>query len=127
MAMTNPYQQYQQNQVNMASPAELTLMLYDGIVKFTKQAKMYIDEKNVEKANNSIIRAQAILTELISTLDMNYDISKNLYSLYDYMNRRLIDANISKDKAALDEVQGLAEEFKATWTEVVKQVRKATY
>lgn len=125
--MTNPYQQYQQNQVNMASPAELTLMLYDGIVKFTKQAKMYIDEKNVEKANNSIIRAQAILTELISTLDMNYDISKNLYSLYDYMNRRLIDANISKDKAALDEVQGLAEEFKTTWSEVVKQVRKATY
>ena len=96
MATVNPYQQYQEQSVMTASPGELTLMLYNGCIKFINQAKLFIEQKNIEKANNAIIRAQDIIQELMVTLNMDYEISKNLAALYDYMNRRLIDANISK-------------------------------
>jgi flagellar biosynthetic protein FliS len=123
MAAVNPYQQYQEQSIMTASPGELTLMLYNGCIKFIKQAKLYIEEKDIEKANNAIIRAQDIIYELMSTLNMDYEISNNMMALYDYMNRRLIDANISKDIKVLDEVLNLTVEFRDTWMEVIKKTR----
>ena len=76
--MINPYQQYKENSILTASPEELVLMLYNGILRFTEEAKIAIGNKNFERANNSIIRAQDIVSELSATLDMEYDISKNL-------------------------------------------------
>lgn len=122
MAAVNPYQQYQEQSIMTASPGELTLMLYNGCIKFIKQAKLYIEEKDIEKANNAIIRAQDIIYELMSTLNMDYEISNNMMALYDYMNRRLIDANISKDIKVLDEVLNLTVEFRDTWMEVIKKL-----
>jgi len=127
MAAVNPYQQYQEQSIMTASPGELTLMLYNGCIKFIKQAKLYIEEKDIEKANNAIIRAQDIIYELMSTLNMDYEISNNMMALYDYMNRRLIDANISKDIKVLDEVLNLTVEFRDTWMEVIKKTRKQVY
>jgi len=127
MAAVNPYQQYQEQSVMTASPGELTLMLYNGCIKFINQAKLFIEQKNIEKANNAIIRAQDIIQELMVTLNMDYEISNNLYALYDYMNRRLIDANISKDNRVLDEVLSLVSELKDTWVEVIKKTRKQVY
>ncbi|MFY9177580.1 MAG: flagellar export chaperone FliS [Caldicoprobacterales bacterium] len=127
MAIANPYDRYQQQSVMTASPGELTLMLYNGCIKFIKQAKLAIDEKDVEKAGNSLIRAQDIIQELMVTLDPQYEISKNLYALYDYMYQRLIDANISKDKAPLDEVLELLADLRDTWVEVIKINRKEAY
>lgn len=120
----NPYQQYQQNTVNTASPQELTLMLYNGLVRFLKLAHQGIQEKNIEKANNNIIKSQNILIEFISTLDMQYEVSDGLFSLYDYMNRRLIDANIKKDIFIVEEVIVYAEELRDTWEEAVKLARQ---
>lgn len=120
----NPYQQYQQNTVNTASPQELTLMLYNGLVRFLKLAYQGIEEKNVEKANNNIIKSQNILIEFMSTLDMQYEISEELFLLYEYMNRRLLEANFKKDLTIIEEVTGYAEELRDTWEKAVKLAKQ---
>lgn len=125
MTNSNPYQQYQQNMINTATPQELTLMLYNGLVKFLKLSIQSIDEKNMEKTNNYIIRSQDIISEFMCTLDMNYEISKSLMSLYDYMNRRLLEANMKKDKAIIEEVLGFAEELRDTWAQAMKLAKQA--
>lgn len=123
--LNNAYQKYQQNMVNTATPQELTLMLYNGLVKFLKLSAQAIDEKDIEKANNYIVRAQDIVTEFMCTLDMQYDISKPLMSLYDYMNRRLIEANFRKEKAIVEEILGFAEELRDTWAQAMKLAKLA--
>ncbi len=110
-----------------ASPEELVMMLYNGIIRFVNEAKQAIDDKNIERAHNSITRAQDIVLELMSTLDMQYDISKNLYSIYDYISRRLIEANLKKDKVALDEVESLISDLKDTWGKAMDKVRAKVY
>src|SRR5690606_5336970 len=127
MAMFNPYQQYEKQSVMTASPGELTLMLYNGCIKFIKMGIKYIEEDNIEKANNAIIRAQDIVNELTVTLDMEYEISEQLQLLYEYMGRRLIEANISKDMGILREVEGLMAELRDTWAEVIKLNRQQRY
>ena len=118
--MANPYQQYKQNVVNTSTPQELTLMLYNGLIKFLKLGYQAIEEDNKEKTNNYIARSQNILEEFMSTLDMDYDISKNLYSLYDFMYWRLTDANIKKDKSMLGDVIDIAEGLRDTWAQAMK-------
>lgn len=120
MSMNNPYQQYQQNNVNTATPGDLTLMLYNGALKFLRQGKAAIEQKKIEEANNKIGRVQDIIAELMSSLNMEIEISKNMYALYDFMNNRLIEANIKKDKEILVEVEGLLVEMRDTWKEVIK-------
>lgn len=120
MLQNNGYNQYKENSINTATPEELTLMLYNGLVKFLMQAQNAIEVKNIEKSNNSIIRAQAIIKEFQSTLDMNYEVSKNLDSMYDYMYRRLVEANIKKDNSIIEEVLGYAKELRDTWATAMK-------
>ena len=120
----NPYQQYQQNSVNTASPQELTLMLYNGLVRFLKLAHEGVEEKNIEKANKYIIKSQNIIMEFMCTLDMQYEVSNGLYSLYDYMHTRLIEGNVKKDKAIVEEVIGYAEELRDTWMQAIKLVKQ---
>ena len=127
MAIANPYQQYQQQSVMTATPGELTLMLYNGCIKFIKQAKMSIENKEIEKAGNAIIRAQDIIQEFMITLNSDYEIANNLYALYDYMYQKLVDANIAKDIAPLDETLELLTDLRDTWTEAIKINRKQTY
>jgi flagellar protein FliS len=123
MAINNPYAQYKQNMAMTAPPQELTLMLYDGAIKFIKQAIMYTQEKKYDKASHFNVRAQDIISELNTTLDMQYEISHNLRSLYDYMMRRLVEANIKKDANILDEVLGFVTELRDTWKEAMKLAR----
>lgn len=115
----NKFDQYMEQKILTARPEDLTLMLYDGLIKFLKQANIFMEEKNIEKANNSIIRAQDIINELNITLNMDYEISGNLRSLYTYMNDRLVDANINKDKDSIDVVLGFAEELRDTWKSAI--------
>lgn len=121
--MQNPYQQYKQNSVMTASPQELTLMLYNGALKFINVSKKNIDEKNIAKANESIQRVQSIIQELNITLDMNYEVSKNLRSLYTYILERLVDANMQKDMNALEEAAQMITELRDTWKDAMKQAR----
>lgn len=127
MAINNPYQSYQQNSVNIASPGELTLMLYNGCLKFITLGKKAIAEKNFQEKNTNLIKAQKIIQELMVTLKMDLAISKELMSLYDYLNRRLIEANIKSDLDILEEVQGFVMEFRDTWKEAIQLNRQKQF
>ncbi|MHA7138067.1 flagellar export chaperone FliS [Rossellomorea arthrocnemi] len=124
MAINNPYAAYQNNSVNTASPGELTLMLYNGSLKFIHIAKKAIEEKNIELKNTNIQKTQAIVNELMVTLNTDLEVSQNLMSLYDYINRRLTDANIKNDVAILEEVEGLITDFRDTWKQVIQLNRQ---
>jgi flagellar secretion chaperone FliS len=124
MAVNNPYQQYQNNSVNTASPGELTLMLYNGCLKFIKLAKKAIEDKNIEVKNTNIQKAQNIVSELMVTLNMDAEVSKNILSLYDYLNRRLIEANVQNDVSILDEVEEFVVDFRDTWKQVIQANRQ---
>ncbi|WP_413364934.1 flagellar export chaperone FliS [Lysinibacillus sp. 3P01SB] len=126
-AQTNAFNAYKQNSVTTASPGELTLMLYNGCLKFLGKAKVAITEKDIEEKNYNIQRAQAIIAELMSTLNMDIEISKQMLPLYEYMNRRLVEANIQSDVAIIEEVEGLVTEFRDTWKEVIKITRQQQY
>lgn len=117
---------YLEQKIMAARPEQLTLMLYDGMVRFLKQGKLFMEagqsRENVPKINNSLQRAQAIMNELQSTLDMDIEISENLDLLYDYMIRRTMEANIDKDIDVLDEVIELAEDLRDTWKEAMESL-----
>ncbi|OEF99496.1 flagellar export chaperone FliS [Vulcanibacillus modesticaldus] len=127
MALNNPYQTYQQNTVATASPGELTLMLYNGCIKFIKQAKKAIDDKKIEEKNTNIQKAQNIIRELMVTLNMDYQISHQMMQLYDYMLNRLVEANIKNDIVILDEVEGFVVEFRDTWKQVIVKDRQMKF
>lgn len=118
--MNNPYGQYKQNSVMTASPQELTLMLYNGALKFIGMAKINIQEKDIPKANESIKRAQDIIQELNITLNMDYPISTNLRSMYTYILEKLVDGNIYKEIQYLDEAAEIITELRDTWKEAMK-------
>lgn len=120
----NPYATYQTNSVTTALPQDLTLMLYEGLIKFSMLAKRAIEQKMIEQKNTNIQKAQAIISELQLTLNQSIALSKDLNSLYDYMRTRLIDANVKNDLVAIDEVIGFAEEFRETWKEAMKLARQ---
>jgi flagellar secretion chaperone FliS len=124
MTPNNAFNQYKQNSIYNASSEELTLMLYNGLVKFIMISQSAIIEKNMEKAHENIIRAQNIINEFQITLDKKFDIANNLAQLYDYMYRRLIEANLKKDNDILDEVLGFARELRDTWSQAVKLARR---
>ncbi|MCT2537270.1 flagellar export chaperone FliS [Aquibacillus koreensis] len=121
------YQTYKNNSVNTASPGELTLMLYNGCLKFIKQAKRDIEAKNYEQKNTNIQKAQKIIQELMITMDQNAPIAQEIMPLYDFINRQLMDANLKNDVAFLDEAEGLVTEFRDTWKEVIKLSRQKQY
>ncbi|MCG1021590.1 flagellar export chaperone FliS [Sutcliffiella horikoshii] len=127
MAINNPYQAYQQNSVNTATPGELTLMLYNGSLKFMKLAKKAIEEKNIEVKNINLIKAQKIIQELMVTLDTSQDVGKSMMTMYDYMNRRLIEANLKNDSAMVEEVEGLMMEFRDAWKQVIQMNRQQAF
>ncbi len=123
MTFNNAYSQYKNNSINTARPEELTLMLYNGLVKFLMKAVNEINENTLDKANESIIRAQDIIQEFRATLDMKYEVSNGLSLIYDYMNRRLIDANVKKDNSIVEEILNLAKELRDTWEQAIKLSR----
>lgn len=127
MAINNPYQAYQQNSVSTASPGELTLMLYNGALKFMRLAKKGIEEKNLELKNTNLIKAQKIIQELMVTLNTDIELSKSMLSMYDYMNRRLIEANIKNDSEIIEEVEALMTEFRDTWKQVIQTNRQQAF
>ncbi|KGI86075.1 flagellar export chaperone FliS [Exiguobacterium mexicanum] len=123
--VANPYAAYQNNAVTTANPQELTLMLYDGALKFIRLAKLAIEQGNLDLKNTNIQKAQAIFQEMRLTLNKNIAISANLDLLYEYMWRRLLDANIKNDAIILDEVLDFTTELRDTWKEAMKLAKQA--
>lgn len=129
MAINNPYKQYQQNSINTATPEELTLMLYNGSIKFIKLAKISMKDNDIQETNNNLVKSQNIIDELNGTLNMDYELSEGLRSLYVYIKEQLVEANIRKNPKALDEILPIIEEMRDTWKEamvVAKEERLKT-
>ncbi|RMC99078.1 flagellar export chaperone FliS [Clostridium autoethanogenum] len=113
----NAYKTYKTNSINYASKEQLLLMLVDGAVKFSKIGRQAIVDKDIKKAHENIIKAQNIFNELIISLDVSKagNWGQSLMSLYDFIVRRLIDANMKKDVKIMDEVIPLIEDVRDTW------------
>ncbi|GAU75644.1 flagellar export chaperone FliS [Fusibacter sp. 3D3] len=112
---TDKIDQYLESRIMSAKPEELTYMLYDGLVKFIKKAIIQLDDEKYEEVNYNSQRAQAILDELRSTLNMDIAMSQSLDALYEYMSYKLLMANVEKSKAFFSDALEIAEDFKATW------------
>lgn len=121
MPLPNAYAAYNRNKVLTASPAELTLMLYEGAIKFCNIAIVGIENKDIEKAHVNIIKTEKIIEEFLRTLDEKYPIYKDFENVYQYLMRRLQEANIRKDKEILEEVLTHLRGMRDTWKEVMKQ------
>ena len=119
----NPAAAYQGSKINTATPADLTLMLYEGAIKFCNIAITGINENDIMKAHNNIIKAEKIITELRQTLNHKYPVAKEFDTVYDYIYRRMVEANISKDKDILEEVLEYLRGMRDTWKEVMKTAR----
>ncbi|TDX58938.1 flagellar export chaperone FliS [Orenia marismortui] len=122
----NPYQKYKNAQYETASQEQLLMMLINGTIKFSRQAKSALETKDIEIANNKLKRVQAIINELMVTLDMEKggDIAENLYNLYEYINRRLIQANIRKDLEIVEEVLELLQDLKDGFEDAIIKLKK---
>lgn len=127
MSMNHPYQAYQNNAVQTASGGELTLMLYNGCIKFIKQAKKHIEDNDFEAKNARIQRAQAIIQELMVTLDQEIELSKQLMPLYEYIYHLLTEANIHNDSEQLEQALTFVEELRDTWKEALQKTRQSQY
>lgn len=126
MATNSGYSAYNTNRIMTATPAELTLMLYEGAIKFCNIAIMGVEEKDVEKAHNNIVKVENIIGEFIATLNHKYPVAEDFENIYDYLMDRLIEANMKKDKEILEEVLGYLREMRDTWKEVMKQAKTQT-
>lgn len=120
MALPNAYAQYNNSKVLTASPAELTLMLYEGAIKFCNIAEVAIEEKDVEKAHKNIRKVQNIIGYLQSTLDTKYPVAQDFINIYDYLSKRLLEANVKKDKEILEEINMHLHSVRDNWKEVMR-------
>ncbi len=114
----NPYQEYQSNQINTADPKQLIVMLYDGAIRFLDTAAGYMgDFRTYDKANNNLLRAQDILTELMVSLDMEKggEIARNLLSLYIFMKKQLLEANMKKSAAEVKQISAMLKDLRDAW------------
>ena len=103
-----------------ATPAELTLMLYDGAIKFCNIAIMALEEKDLEKAHNNIIKVENIISEFQITSNHKYPVAKDFDAVYKYLKERLVEANVKKDKEVLEEVLEHLRTMRDTWKEIMK-------
>jgi flagellar protein FliS len=124
VSAVNPYDKMLENVVYTASKEELTLMLYEGAIKFCNQAIINMEKNEHEKSNQFIQRVQDIINEFQMTLDKRYEISAQFNDLYDYMYNRLAEVYVNKDVSILNEVLDLLRNFRNAWKEGMVQAKK---
>lgn len=118
--LNSPYQKYQQSSVQTATPGQLVIMLYEGAIRFTKAGIEGIRTRNYEMANTNLKKAQAVVNELIASLNHDYEISKNLISIYEYLLHLLIESNMKKNEMQANEALVHLSELRDAWKQVVK-------
>mgnify|MGYP002510014347 FL=1 len=125
MPARNPFAEYTNNKIMTASPAEVTLMLYEGAIKFCNMAIIAIENGELEKAHINIKKTQRIIEEFRNTLDHKYKVAEDFDRIYVYLLQRLLEGNIKKDKAILEEVNMHLREVRDTWKEVMRRNKQA--
>ncbi|MBP3468920.1 MAG: flagellar export chaperone FliS [Lachnospiraceae bacterium] len=124
MAQNNLYAQYTTSKIMTASPAELTLMLYEGAIKFCNIAIMAVEQKDMEKAHVNILKVQRIIDEFRATLNHKYPVAEDFDNVYRYLLKRLFEANVAKDKEILEEILTHLHSMRDTWKEVMKRAKQ---
>ena len=119
----NAYQVYRQTQAQTAAPGELVVMLYRGAVRFVAAGAEGIEQRDIQGAHNNLVRAQAVIAELAETLDLERggEIERNLLCVYEYLNRRLVEANLRKEATPAREVEAYLRELLAAWEQAIRQ------
>lgn len=120
------YQQYEKSKILTASSAELTLMLYEGAIKFANIAVMAIEKGDVEKAHNNIRKVERIIEEFQVTLNHKYPVAKDFDEVYKYLQQRLLEANIKKDKEIMEGVLRHLRTMRDTWKDVMRLAKTQT-
>ena len=124
MATPNAFAEYQNSKIMTASPAELTLMLYEGAIRFCNVGISAIEQNDITKAHTNIIKVQRIIDYLRQTLDMRYAVAQDFERIYSYLSSRLIEANVKKDKEILEEVNMHLRSVRDNWKEVMRVNRE---
>jgi flagellar protein FliS len=124
MALPNAYSAYSNSKLMTASPAKLTLMLYDGAIKFTNIAIDAVEKNDYEKANTYIQKTQRIIEEFRATLDFKYPVAQDFENVYKMLGEKLIYANVKKDADILRAALGNLRTMRDTWEEVMKLAKQ---
>lgn len=124
MPLPSAYAQYNNSKILTASPAELTLMLYEGAIKFCNIAIVAVEHNDIEKAHIHIVKTERIIDYFRQTLDMKYAVAEDFERVYTYLGQRLTEANVKKDKEILEEVNGHLRTMRDTWKQVMEQNRQ---
>lgn len=125
MLANKGYAAYANNKITTATPAELTLMLYEGAIKFCNIAITAVEENDINKAHQNIMKVERIIEEFQTTLDHKYPVAKDFDNVYSYLKQQLVQANIKKDAEILQEVLGHLRTMRDTWKEVMKHAHTA--
>ena len=120
MLKNNAYSAYATNKILTATPAELTLMLYEGAIKFCNIAVKAIEDKDIAKSHTNIVKAEKIIEEFQATLNHKYEVAKDFDNVYNYLHDRLVEANLQKDEEILEEVLEQLRTMRDTWKEVMR-------
>ena len=126
MTANKGYQVYANNKIQYASPAELTLMLYEGAIKFCNRAIVACEKKDIKEAHTNIMKTERIIGEFQATLNMKYPVAQDFDRVYSYLMERLIQANFKKDPEILEEVLGHLRTMRDTWKEVMRLTNNGT-
>jgi len=116
---------YKNQQVLTSSPEQLTLLLYNGALRFLTESILAMEQKDIPKSHNANMRVQAIVREFMITLDMSYELSKDWARLYEYTEYCLIQGNIKKDVAQLQQAKEMLEDMREAWMGAMKQTQLA--
>lgn len=121
---TNPYEQYRQQGVLTASPAELIVMLYDGCIRQLKLAILTLEDgDNVEIANGAMLKAQAIVQELATSLDRKYEIATELFQIYEFVEETIFNTIHNRNADDLRPLVEIMQELHESWVEVARATR----
>ncbi len=122
--MPTPYNRYMETQVQTAPAENLVLMLYDGALRFARQAQVDLAEGRMQDAHNNLTRAQDILGELMGSLNMDMgEVAENLFRLYEFMQYRLVTANVRKSAEPISDVVQMLGELRVAWEEAIREAR----
>lgn len=118
------YAEYNRNKVLTASPAELTLLLYEGAIKFCNIAIIGLEQNDMEKVHNNIIKVENIIEEFQATLNHKYPVAEDFDKIYKYIYNLLVEANIKKDKELLERALNELRGMRDTWKEVMAKAKQ---
>jgi len=120
MANINPAARYQEQVINTATPGMITVMLFEEAAKNINIAIRAVNAKNIQESHNAIVKVENIYLALNGFLNEQFEISKHLSKIYEYLARRLVEANAKKDIEILKEVLEFTLDFRDTWKQAEK-------